>query len=893
MGRLRRWLSAGSSLPPDVWEQRHRWILRLLWLQVPAVYLFALFQNVGSQHALVEASIVAIVATAATVATMTVGHRRLATVLTSVGLMVASAVGVHLAHGSIEMHFSYFVMVGVVTLYQDWVPFLIAILFVVLQHGIGGVIDPASVYNHKDAVRDPWRWAAVHGGFILAMSAAGIASWRLNERLQHRAAEREESLAEAQEVARLGSWELDVGTRTMQWSDELYRLLGLDPTEVAATLENLIARVNPDDRQVASAEIRAAITGGAHDARDFRVTTPDGEERWLHCRIRPIFGDDDTLVTVCGTAQDISDRKQAEIDLSGTLSLLTATFDSTADGILVVDLAGRIMTFNQRFIDLWQIPADVIDSRDDARAIEFVVSQLKDPEAFSAKIREIYADPDATSDDLIEFLDGRIFERFSMPQRIGGETVGRVWSFRDVSERSRLEQELAHQAFHDSLTSLANQALFRDRVDHALARSARGPGRLAVLFIDLDDFKTVNDSLGHTAGDEFLIAAADRLQTCLRAGDSAARLGGDEFAVLLEDLVSEREAEEVAGRILDALQERFPIDGHDVLLSASVGIAFASRGTTCDQILRNADLAMYTAKRRGKHRFETYHENMHARALDRLEREGALRRGLERGELVVEYQPVVVLPTGTVVGVEALVRWDHPERGRLGPNEFVELAEETGLIGELGRQVLVAACHQAARWRQGHPAANLSVNVNVSPRQLHDDDFIEQVRESLRETGLSPGGLVLEITETAMMHDIDATIERLLALKALGVRLAVDDFGTGYSSLSYLQRFPVDSLKIDRAFVSAIGTNDVSLTPAILSLARTLGLTAVAEGVETSVQADALSALGCDLAQGYYFSRPVDAESITRILDGRARLPDAVAAERRSGARQSSAPAAT
>ena len=674
------WFSSGSSLPDNVWAQRHRWILALLWVHVPAIFVFALARHETVEHSIGEASIVGVFAVVATMATLTAGQRRFSTVVTSMGLMVSSAVLVHLADGSIEMHFHFFVMVGVVTLYQDWLPFLVAIGFVVFQHGIIGAIDPHSVYSHGPARRNPWQWAGVHGGFILAMSAVGIASWRLNESLQRHAMEREIKLAEAQEVARLGSWELDVRTDEMEWSDELRRLLGYDEPGWTPTLSAMLSMVHPESRDVVEAAITETLATGTPFAGDFRVVT-DTETRWLHGRVRAAAWDGDRVTMIAGTAQDVTDRKLAETELSETLSLLTATLDSTADGILVVDLEGRITSYNQRFVELWRIPDEVLETRNDKDALAVVLSQVQDPDAFVAKVQELYAQPDALSEDTIEFLDGRIFERLSMPQRVAGLTVGRVWSFRDATERKRLESELSHQAFHDSLTALPNQALFRDRVDHALSRAARGPAEIAVLFVDLDDFKTVNDSLGHTAGDELLVAVSDRLRQSLRIGDSAARLGGDEFAVLLEDLGDDAEAERVADRILQSLREPFPIYGHEVVLSASIGIAFADVATSCDQLLRNADLAMYTAKRLGKHRFETYRSEMHAVALDRLEREGALRRGLDRGELVIEYQPVVALPSARIVGFEALVRWQHPEHGLLQPSEFIALAEETGLVG--------------------------------------------------------------------------------------------------------------------------------------------------------------------------------------------------------------------
>jgi diguanylate cyclase (GGDEF)-like protein len=517
------------------------------------------------------------------------------------------------------------------------------------------------------------------------------------------------------------------------------------------------------------------------------------------------------------------------------------------------------------------VPEELVASGDDDAVLSSVLGQVAHPSVFLAKVRELYGRPDAVSRDTIEFVDGRTFERHSMPQRIDGVTVGRVWSFRDVTEQKRLEGELAHQAFHDALTGLANQALFRDRVDHALARAARVDAKVAALFLDLDNFKRVNDSFGHTAGDELLAAVASRIVECLRTSDTAARLGGDEFAVLLEDVASDAETEAVADRIIAALERSFPIGERDVFISASVGIAYPHPTSTTDQLLSEADLAMYTAKRRGKGRWEAYQDEMHRALVDRLELEADLRRGLVRGELVVHYQPIVALTSGVMTGVEALVRWDHPERGRLAPDVFIPVAEESGLVIEVGRQVLLAACRQLRAWQQAHPgpAADLTGSVNVSPQQLQEDVVVAHVREALEASGLPASSLVLELTETAMMQDTEATIATLSALKELGVKLAVDDFGTGYSSLSYLQRFPVDVLKIDRAFVATLasdGDDQGSLASTIVSLAKSLRLRAVAEGVETASQAAALTELGCELAQGYFYARPADGDTIGALL---------------------------
>ena len=866
VARLRAALPQGRLLSDAVWAERHRKILVLLWLHVPGLFLFSLVRHQTLLHSLVEAGVVANFPVAAEAFRH---RRRLSTVIASVGLLTCSAVLVHLSGGVIEAHFHYFVMVGVVTLYQDWLPFLVAVAYVVLQHGLAGVIAPASVFNHQSAIDHPWTWAAIHGLFIGAMSFAAIASWKLNEMLWQATADREAQLSEAQEVARLGSWEYDLATGRLTWSDELYRLFGVDPETFTPTGESILELVHPDDREILTRQMEAAFAGDVFDASDFRVPQPDGTDRWLHRRGKVTFSPDGRPLMTSGTMSDVTDRKRAEAEIERTLSLLSATLDSTADALLVVDTDGHISLFNQRFVEMWHLPDDVLASGDDDRALACALEQLCDPDAFVAKVRDLYAHPDAESFDTLAFRDGRSVERYSKPQRVDGKTVGRVWSFRDVTDHKRLETELAHQAFHDSLTNLANQALFRDRVDHAVARNARQADRLAVVFIDLDNFKTVNDSLGHTAGDEILVAVAERLGRCVRESDTVARLGGDEFAVLLEDLGAVRDVTLLADRVIAILQRPFSLAGREVFIGASIGIALDDPGIDSGQLLRNADIAMYTAKRRGRGRYEIFQPAMHLAAMERMELEADLRKALERRELTLEYQPVVALASGNLTGVEALVRWRHPERGPVPPATFIPLAEEAGLIGELGRQVLTAACAQARSWQLQYPkCASLKLSVNLSPRQLQSDDLIDEVSDALATSGLPPSTLVLEITEGAMMNDAEAAITKLHALKALGVKLAVDDFGTGYSSLSYLQRFPIDILKVDRVFVNEIDTKDeqVSLVAAIMSLAQSLRLHAVAEGVETPTQVATLIALGCGFGQGYYLARPMEPSALTPIL---------------------------
>ena len=721
--RLWGHLPRGSTLPDEVWAQRHRWILALLWAHLPALFAFSLIRGETLLHSVTEIGLIALFAFAATSLRP---RRRLSTIITSLGLLTCSATLVHLSGGVIEMHFHFFVMVGVITLYQDWWPFLIAIGYVVFQHGAGGALSPSSVYNHASAIDHPWRWAGVHGAFILGLSAAGIASWKLNESLLQAASDREDKLAEAQGVARIGSWEWQVETGGVTWSDELYRLFDIADSDFRPSADESFPGVHAEDRDVMAADVRRALDGGDPVARDFRVGLADGSVRWLHGRGAVTAWAEGRPVVMSGTVQDITDRKRAEAQLGETLSLLGAALDSTADGILVVDGRGRISRFNRQFAEMWRLPDAVLESGDDEQALACVIEQLRDPDAFLTKVQDLYAQPDAESYDVIDFIDGRTFDRHSKPQRVDGKVVGRVWSFRDITEHKRLQNELAHQAFHDALTQLANQALFRDRVEHAVVRASRHDSHLAVLFLDLDNFETVNDSLGHTAGDELLVAVADRLGECLRVEDTAARLGGDEFAVLLEDLADKREATEVADRVLGALQRPLTIAGREMFVSVSVGIAFDLPGTDSDQLLRNADLAMYTAKSRGKGRYEIFEPEMHATAVRRLEMEADLRRALDGGELVVYYQPIVALSTRRMSGVEALVRWQHPQRGLLPPSVFIGLAEETGLIHQLGRQVLEAACVQVRRWQVHHPRhKTLSVSVNLSPRQLTSDVVVE------------------------------------------------------------------------------------------------------------------------------------------------------------------------
>ena len=433
------------------------------------------------------------------------------------------------------------------------------------------------------------------------------------------------------------------------------------------------------------------------------------------------------------------------------------------------------------------------------------------------------------------------------------------------------ERALLHQAFHDTLTGLPNRALFADRLGQALARRERRRMEAAVLFLDIDRFKWVNDSLGHAVGDELLVAVADRLHSVVRPGDTVARFGGDEFVVLCEELHGPAEALAVADRLRHVLGAPFELQGREICLTASVGIALASTSThdTPDALLRDADAAMYRAKERGRDRVELFDDQMRSRAIARLETESTLRQAIDQGHLTVHYQPVVKLGNGRVTGVEALVRWKHPIRGLIPPSDFISVAEETGQIVALGAFVLTEACMQVARWNNRYPdRPPLNVSVNLSAHQVRSRNLRDLVAQALARSRLQPRLLCLEITETALVEDAEASRIALETLKDLGVTLAVDDFGTGYSSLIYLRRFPVRVLKIDRSFVVGLGTNaeDTAIVAGVVGLARELGMLSVAEGVETAAQAARLAELGCPLAQGYHWAKPLPARQMDRWL---------------------------
>ena len=594
--------------------------------------------------------------------------------------------------------------------------------------------------------------ATIEAGAIDYLSKRGLDGKLLVRSIRHAILRKrfETSLAEAQSIARVGSWEVDLATNKVSWSREFYRLLGISPDQ-KPTYEALVERTHPDDRESTILALRVTLRDFTPFVFEHRLLLPYGEVRWVRSLGR------------------------LELDAAGQAERLLATTQ-------------------------------------------------------------------------------------------------------DITEQKAAEAALLHQAFHDPLSGLPNRLLFLDRLGQALNRLARQTWTVGVIYLDVDRFKVINDSLGHVVGDQLLLAMASRLESLIRPGDTLARIAGDEFAVLCEGLSGEEEAVSVADKIRTAMTEPLEWDGGDLVISVSAGIALATSASVNPvSLLRDADAAMYRAKSEGRARSAVFAETMRTQAIGRLATEISLRRSITDGDLRLHYQPIVDLVDGHVLGHEALVRWDHPTQGLLGPDQFITIAEETGLIVSLGAWVLREACKQAKRFQSRDPRwAHLTMSVNLSGGQLGQPDLVGLVSSALHDADLREEHLQLEITESVLMDDAATTITILQRLKGLGVLLGVDDFGTGYSSLAYLKRFPVDVLKIDRSFVSGLEEDleDSAIAAAVVSLADTLGLITIAEGVETGIQRDVLVGLGCSRAQGFLFARPMAAAEAELALDHATAQPE-------------------
>jgi diguanylate cyclase (GGDEF)-like protein/PAS domain S-box-containing protein len=694
----------------------------------------------------------------------------------------------------------------------------------------------------------------------MSMSAHDISERRRTERAL---AASERRLAEAQRIARIGSFELDLFTGDMTWSEEHYRVLGLDPG-LEPTCDLFVSLVHPDDMPTLGEAWSNATERGIPFDLVYRIIRPDAQERWVHARCVPEMADDGTVVRLVGTLMDDTERVEGDRVQRAAETRFEIGFEQSAVATAISDLDGIPLRVNRAMCSLLGRPENLLVGR--------LWTEYTHPDEVplrKAVLARVAAGHDTYEDDRrYVWPDGRVVwasSHVTLVRDKSGEPQYLFSQLQDITGRKQMEQELAHQALHDSLTDLPNRALLTDRLVHGLAGSRRRGSRLGVMFLDVDHFKVVNDSLGHASGDDLLRRAAARIAGAIRDGDTVARFGGDEFVVVCDD-VSARQTQQIAERVLEALSQPCQIGDQEVNVTASVGIAIAGKDSTPETLLRDSDAAMYRAKERGRGRIELFDEVLRSKTERRWATEQALRGALERDEFAVHYQPIVDLTTGAMVSAEALLRWDHPDRGLVSPAEFIPVAEETGLIVPIGTWVLEQACQQLVDWQRTEPS--MSVAVNLSVRQMLAPHVVGLIEDVLRRTGARPEGLCLELTESVFMEDVDYFGRTLASLKSLGVLLAIDDFGMGYSSLSYLKRFPVDAVKVDRAFVDGLGTDprDSALVAAIVGMADALGLEVTAEGVETQTQLANLKRLECRRAQGFYLARPMPAAAIAQLV---------------------------
>ncbi len=677
----------------------------------------------------------------------------------------------------------------------------------------------------------------------------------------------EERLRMALDAARMATWEVEIATGQMTVSDNFDDVLGLPAGAFDGTADGFLSFIHPDDLALFTEQV---LTPDGHQefAIDHRLLSPLRGARWMHGRGRFVRDPGGGILRIVGVIMDVTAHRMGEHRRFESERVFRHTVEATTDAFLGVRSDGTVTSWNRS--------AEVIFGWTAGEAIgrhfAFVIPpELRPAYRERLGLRAGQPDPANQAAGPIELTGlSRSGRRFPIEvsmvavQREGD--LGFNAFIRDITTRRVAEDQLARHAITDDATGLPNRALLRDRLDGALSRSAP-ESCLAVLFVDIDQLKVVNESLGHAAGDEALLAVAGRIAAVLRPQDTLARFSGDEFVVVAEHLPSVHQVTELAQAVVDAVARPLGLLGHELLPGVSVGVALGTAGSTSDGLLRDADLARFRAKARGRSRFELFDVAMRDEALARLHLERELRVAADDGQLRVHYQPVLTA-WGRLVSVEALVRWEHPDRGLLPPNDFIPLAEETGLIVGLGTWVLREACRQAAVWRGTAPG--LTVAVNLSTRQLLEPGLAGLVAGILTGAGLPPGALCLELTESALIEDEVRTLECLDELRALGVQIALDDFGTGYSSLLYLRQFPVQILKLDRSFVGGLAENaqDAAIVGSTIELAHALGLQAVAEGVETAQQLEALRRLDCDLMQGYLFSRPLPPGEFEEVFLG-------------------------
>ncbi|MDH3974130.1 MAG: PAS domain S-box protein [Deltaproteobacteria bacterium] len=669
--------------------------------------------------------------------------------------------------------------------------------------------------------------------------------------------------SKAQKIAHLGHWEWDITTNKLLWSEETYRIFGMDKNEFGASYEAFLERVHPDDRKSVLDAVDEALAGKRPYCIDHRILLKDGAVKIVQEQAELSRDNKGKPLCMMGTVQDLTEFK-----IYQDRSILAAeVFDNAIEGLLVTDEKGNIELVNKAFTSITGYRAEEAIGKNP----NMLRSDRHDKEFFKNMWHTLLKDG---------YWHGEIWNRRksgeAYPEQLtisaikdgDGKIKKFVSIFHDLTDLKRSEEQIKYKNNYDGLTGLPNMVLFKDRLNQALNRASDEGNMVCLLFVGLDRFKNINESLGYPAGDKLLQGVAARLESILWETDTVTRFAGDEFAIILEAFSNQNDAVRVANRVLNSFSEPFKIDELDLHASASIGITlYPDDGNELDTLMINANAAMRRAKEAGGASSRLYAEEMNLSALKFLSVENEIRRGLDRDEFIVYYQPKISMFDGTIVGLEALARWQQTSGGFIEPGDFIPIAEETGLIVPLGETILRKSCEQAKKWRDAG-FNTLNIAVNLSGRQFLFNDIVETVISILEETGLPPSMLGLEITESILMNDVDEMMKKIKKLSSLGIQLYIDDFGTGYSSLSYLKKFKIDALKIDQSFVRDITTNenDASITKAVISLSHSLGLKVVAEGVETGKHLDFLLKHNCDEMQGYYFSRPLPGKKITEML---------------------------
>jgi diguanylate cyclase (GGDEF)-like protein/PAS domain S-box-containing protein len=675
-------------------------------------------------------------------------------------------------------------------------------------------------------------------------------------------AESREMLANAQRIAHLGNWEWDPLTDTIRGSEETFRILGMENQPQSLPFDRFLFAVYPSDRKRVESGLTNACKSRSSCSLEFRIKRSDGTLRAVRLQGNAVVSTPRNIPRITGILQDVTDMKQIE----DRHKLLKEAVDCLPVGITISDVNGKIIYSNPAEAEMHGYTVEELAEKDARHFAPRSLSKPFSPEEFkrvgvwrreSINVRK----------------DGEEFpvQLSSIAVTdVEGKCLGIVTACEDITSRKKAEQRIQSLAYYDTLTGLLNRAAFLDRLHHALALAQREGHSIALIFLDLDNFKDVNDTQGHDFGDKLLMAVARRISDGMRESDILARLGGDEFVLVLTTISGHESAAIAAQRILTLFNQPFSVEGRQIYSSVSIGISlYPEDGHDAESLFKCADTAMYHAKKDGRSRYWFFSEEMNRKITHRVALENSLRRGVDNGEFHLHYQPQWDLKTGRMVGVEALLRWQSPEFGLLPPSVFIPLAENSGMIFCLGEWVIRTACIQARNWAlAGH--CGLKMAVNISGKQLRHPDFLDITEQIILETGVEPGFLEFEFTESVIMEKADRIMSTLAALKKLGIQLSIDDFGTGYSSLSYLKNFPIDRIKIDRSFVMDIDCNkdDATIIEAIISLAHSLKLKVVAEGVETGEQLQFLAACGCDEVQGFYLAKPIGASELAQSLFG-------------------------